>query len=224
MKNVSHACLVEIWTDFSCPFCYIAKKNFSDALDKFSDKSDIEVRFKSFQIDPGFEKPIGKYSLLEHIAKKYGQSLEQTQHMFDDIAQKAKESGLTIHFDEVIHANTFFAHKLMKYAQEIWTWNEMVTMLFEAYFRDGKDIGERSTLIEVAQMSSISEEICLGIFDSHNYEQEVAHDIRQALDGWVSGVPFFLFAGKYPLSGMRSQQEYTNILKMIHHEWKRSQK
>gem|GEM_PF-5520773 len=59
----------------------------------------------------------------------------------------------------------------------------MVTMLFEAYFRDGKDIGERSTLIEVAQMSSISEEICLGIFDSHNYEQEVAHDIRQALDG-----------------------------------------
>jgi len=215
--------LVKIWSDFSCPFCYLAKKNFSDALSVFPGINDIELRFKAFQIDPNFEKPIGAYSLLEHISKKYGQSHEKTQRMFADIEAKARESELEIHFSKVIHVNTFFAHKLLKKSEEMEKSQNMVELLFEGYFRDGLNIGDRKTLENIAEKVGFSAPDVTQAFNSAELEQAVVADIREALEIGVSGVPYMLFAGKYPISGMRSQQEYANILKMVHHEWKQSQ-
>jgi len=177
-----HTLSIEIWSDFSCPFCYIAKKNFSDALTSFSGKHDIALEFRAFQLDPDFEKPSTEYSLLEHISKKYGQSHIQTQRMFDDIERKGKESNLEIRFDKVIHANTFLAHKLLKYSQEFGKSQEMVDLLFEAYFRDGMDIGDRNSLEYIAKKVGILASDFSQVFDVNSYESDIIADIHQALE------------------------------------------
>ena len=80
---------IEIWSDIMCPFCYIGKRKLEAALDKFEHKSDLEIVWKSFQLDPTIQYTPNK-DVYSYLAERKGLSLEQSKNMHIGVTERAK--------------------------------------------------------------------------------------------------------------------------------------
>src|SRR5690606_6279892 len=107
---------VEIWSDVACPFCYIGKKRFEKALDRFAQKEKIEVEWKSYRLDPSLPATASE-SLPEYLARQKGMSLADVGRMFENVTQMASEEGIEMHMDRVKAANTATMHRLIQLAK-----------------------------------------------------------------------------------------------------------
>ena len=193
---------VEIWSDIMCPFCYIGKRNFEDALNEFSGKNEIEIEWKSFQLDPtiprNFERKISTY---EYLAEKKGMSIEQSKQLHLNVIETAKKVGLTYDFEKSIVANSFDAHKLIQCAKAYGLGDAAEESLFKAYFTDGKDMSDHSTLIQLGKEIGLNEEEITAALVSEEFEAKVNFDVSEGSQLGVTGVPFFVFDRKYAVSG-----------------------
>src|SRR5690606_37947401 len=139
---------VEIWSDVACPFCYIGKKRFEKALDRFAQKEKIEVEWKSYQLDPSLPATASE-SLPEYLARQKGMSLADVGRMFENVTQMASEEGIEMHMDRVKAANTATMHRLIQLAKTRGMGAKAEEKFFEAYFA-GKDFTNEQVLLEIA--------------------------------------------------------------------------
>lgn len=137
---------VEIWSDIVCPFCYIGKRKFEKALENFDAKEQVEIVWRSFQLDPEMESVPGQ-SVHEYLGKRKGVTAKEGKQMNDSMTAMAKEVGLEYNFDQAIFSNTLNAHRLLHFAKTKGVQNEMKERLFKAYYTEGKNIGESETLV-----------------------------------------------------------------------------
>lgn len=115
-KNISMK--IEIWSDIMCPFCYIGKRNFESALSQFVNKEQIEVEWKSFQLDPTIpEVPKYQDDMYMFVADRKGFSYEQSKKMHQDLIQYAKSVGLEYNFDKTLVTNSLKGHRLIQFAK-----------------------------------------------------------------------------------------------------------
>src|SRR5919199_2789942 len=126
---------VEIWSDIVCPFCYIGKRKFEKALNAFEEKDNVEVVWRSFQLDPDLEYVPGQ-SIHEYLAQRKGVPMEKGKEMNNYMSNMAKEVGLEYNFDKAIINNTVDAHRLLHFAAKHHLQNEMKERLFSAYYTE----------------------------------------------------------------------------------------
>ncbi|WP_255365445.1 DsbA family oxidoreductase [Brevibacillus sp. SKDU10] len=210
---------VEVWSDFACPFCYIGKQRIEAALDKFAHKDDVEVVFRSFELDPKAQRDVD-YDVHDMLVAKYGMSRDQAIAMNENLSSKAKEVGLTFQFDTLILTNTFDAHRLAKYAFKQGKMNPMAQELFQAYFTDSRHLGDHETLVELAVKVGLNRDEALKVLAGDDYSADVRADEEEASRLGVSGVPFFVIDRKYTVSGAQSTDMFLNALQTA---WKESQ-
>jgi predicted DsbA family dithiol-disulfide isomerase len=208
---------VTVWSDLVCPFCYIGKRRFETALDKFPYKMNVNVEYKSYELDPGAERNSGK-NIHELMAGKFGVSLEKAKAMNADIGRQAAEAGLVYHFDGMQHTNTFNAHRLAKYAQAKGKGSEMTERLLQAYFIEGRHIGEYETLIALAAELGLDKKKTAAILPENDYASHVRADENLARQIGVQGVPFFVFNEKYAVSGAQPEEIFTQVLEKVWQE------
>ncbi|WP_274366200.1 DsbA family oxidoreductase [Paenibacillus thermotolerans] len=202
---------VEIWSDFGCPFCYIGKRRFEAALQSFSNKQDVEVVFRSFELDPGAKKDYG-HDVHDLLASKYGMSRDQAKGMNDNVTAQAKEVGLTYNMDTVVPTNSFDAHRLAHFAGRQGMMYEMTERLFKAYFTDSKHIGDRETLANLAEEVGLDREQVAAMLEGEQFSQEVRVDEEEAMRLGVRGVPFFVIDRKYGVSGAQPAEVFLGAL------------
>src|SRR5690625_6702099 len=102
---------IEIWSDVICPFCYIGKRNFETALKDFDEKEELEIIWKSFQLDPQMpDTPIESY--VDYLVKNKGMSKEQVETMLENVTNSAKQVGLDYNFYQSKLDNTAIAYLL----------------------------------------------------------------------------------------------------------------
>lgn len=191
---------VEIWSDFVCPFCYIGKRHLEQALSQLPYKDHVDVVYRSFELDPNAE-PNSGHNMHSLLAEKYGMSIERAKLMNAEVAKRAQAVGLTYYFDTMIPTNSFDAHRLMHFAAENGKMNEMAERLFKAYFTDSKDIGDHTTLADLAAEVSLSKEETLKMLESDDYSHEVRLDEQEGQTLGIRGVPFFVINRKYAVAG-----------------------
>ncbi len=182
---------VEIWSDIACPFCYIGKHNFERALKSLPKNSEIEVEWKSFELDPYAQKDYEDdiYTLL---ANKYGQTREWAVRSAESMKQKGQDIGLEFNFDQTISTNTFDAHRLLHLAKKAGKQNEAEEALFEAYFRDGKHIGNHEDLIAIGKSIGLEEQEIKSMLNSDQFAREVREDETMSQQFGIRGVPYFV--------------------------------
>ena len=205
---------VEIWSDIMCPFCYIGKRNFEAALKEFDAKNEIEIEWKSFQLDPTIPKTFDKkVSTYEYLAERKGMSVEKAIELHSNVTEMARNVGLTYNFDQSVVANSFDAHKLIQFAKTKGLGDAAEEQLFKAYFTDGKDMSNHSTLIELGKEIGLNEREVLTALESAQYGEKVNFDITEGSQLGVTGVPFFVFDRKYAISGAQPIETFLNALK-----------
>jgi predicted DsbA family dithiol-disulfide isomerase len=202
---------VDIWSDVRCPFCYIGKRKFEKALEKFPYKNEVEVNWHSFELDPSL-KTNTAVSAIEHIADIKGISKDQAEGMHSHVTNVAKEIGLDFNFEKSVIDNSFNAHRLIQLAKTKGLANEAEEQLFKAHFLEGKNIDDNETLIQIGVSAGLNENDVKDMIASDSFSQEVRQDEMQAQSIGINGVPFFILNNKYAVSGAQSPDVFLQAL------------
>ncbi len=209
---------IEIWSDVMCPFCYIGKRRFEQALEQFEYADRIDIEWRSFQLNPDMETDLDA-SIHEYLADSKGWSLEQARQMNQRVTDMAAEMGLEYNMDQAVVANSFNAHRLIQFAKTNNKGDEAEEALFRAYFTAGKNMDDLDTLVAIAQDIGLDGDDTRAVLESNQFANAVKHDIQTAKGMNIRGVPFFLFDRKYGVSGAQETQTFLKALQQSWNEW-----
>lgn len=212
---------VEIWSDVMCPFCYIGKRKFEAALDKFPDKEKVELEWKSFQLAPDLKTQPGK-SIHQFLSEHKGITVEHAEGMNDHVTQLAKQVGLVYNFDRSVVANSFDAHRFTHFAKKFDKQGEAEELLFRSYFTDGKNIDDHSTLIKLGEEIGLDVTALKVALENGSYADEVRADLFEASQLGARGVPFFVLDRKYGISGAQESSAFSATIEKAFNEWKKT--
>jgi predicted DsbA family dithiol-disulfide isomerase len=209
---------IEIWSDVMCPFCYIGKRRFEDALQNFEHKDKVEIEWKSFQLNPDL-KTDPSLNITQYLADAKGWTFEYAQQLNNRVTEMAAEVGLTYAFDKALVANSFDAHRFAHLAKQHGFGDKAEEALFRAYFTDGRNIADHETLIELGVEMGLNETEIKQMLQTEAFAEDVKHDIAEAGYLGIRGVPFFVMNGKYSVSGAQMVPVFSETLEKSYQEW-----
>lgn len=194
---------IEIFSDVVCPWCYIGKRRL-DAVLQTPVGDGVTLRWRPYQLRPGL--PAEGVDRAEHLRARYGADADPG-HVPQRLAAEAEDAGLTFDFAAIERMpNTLQAHRLMELAWDEGVQHQLAEVLFEAYFRTGKDIGHRGTLVEAAEQSGIGGTKACEYLDGDAGASQVREQLQRAEELGVSGVPSYLLAGRFTLPGAQTPE------------------
>lgn len=205
---------VDIWTDVNCPFCYLGKARFTEALSDFAGRDGVSVVHRSFELDPTLP-PETSGPVIDHIATKYGISTEQAAANERGLAAQAAELGLPYQSTGRDFGNSFDMHRLLHFAHTRGRQEVLLDALYAANFADERPVfGDRAALLRVAVDAGFDADEVRGVLDDPDaYAAEVRADEQQAAALGITGVPFFVFGGKYAVSGAQPAEVFAEALR-----------
>jgi len=206
---------VEIWSDVVCPWCYIGKRRFESALAGFPHHDEVEVTWRSYQLDPGAPRKSDE-DPADRVARKYGVSREQAVAMRDRITSVAAEVGLPYRLELTRPSNTLDAHRLLHLAAERGLQGALKERLLAAYFMEGQPVGDVETLVRLAVEAGLREGEARAVLESEAHIEEVRADVREAAALGITGVPFFVIDRRYGISGAQPPEM---ILQGLERAW-----
>jgi predicted DsbA family dithiol-disulfide isomerase len=190
---------VEVFSDVICPWCYIGKRRLKRALALLDDRYEVQVLWRPFQLNAGM--PPEGIDRRTYRTAKFG-SWQRSLEPDARVAAVGAEVGIAFAFDRITRTpNTFAAHRLIGYAQGRGKQDAVAETLFRAYFTDGRDIGERRVLCDLAADAGLGrvevETFLAGDEGVAELQLEEERGHRLGIDG----VPHFLIDGRVVLSG-----------------------
>jgi predicted DsbA family dithiol-disulfide isomerase len=203
---------IEIWSDVVCPWCYIGKRRLEHALDEFEHADDVEIIWRSFQLNP--DAPRGQaIPTRQYLASRFG---PQASQMADRVAAVAKEEGLDFAAD-ALSVNTFDAHRLLHLAAAEGVQGAAKERLLRAHFVEGADLFDPDTLVALMKEAGVSEDSARAVLENPDeYAKAVDSDIAEARMLGATGVPFFVIDRKYGISGAQPLATFLQALRTAH--------
>ena len=211
--------LVEIWSDVVCPWCYIGKRRFEAALAAFEHGDEVDVVWRSFELDPHAPtEREGGYA--ERLAGKYGVGLGEAQAMIARMVGAAAGEGVEMRFDIARPGNTFDAHRVLHRARGDGLQSELKERLLAATFTEGQPIGDEATLIRLAVDVGLAEAEVSALLEGDALREDVRSDEEDAGRLGVTGVPFFAIDRRYGVAGAQSADV---LLSALERAWSEAQ-
>jgi predicted DsbA family dithiol-disulfide isomerase len=203
---------VEIWSDIACPWCAVGKRRFEAALEQFEHRDDVTVTYRSFELDP--DAPAArKGSTAEHLAEKYGTTLEQALAMNARMTETAAGDGLEFHFDLTRGGNTFDAHRLLQLAAAHGRQPELKERLLRAYLGEGELMSDHAALTRLALEAGLPEDEVRDTLASDRFAAEVRSDEATAQGLGISAVPFFVVDRAFGAAGAQPPEVLGDLLR-----------
>jgi predicted DsbA family dithiol-disulfide isomerase len=202
---------VEIWSDVVCPYCYIGKREFENALAQFPHREDVQVEWKSFELDR--EAPVrAEDDMFTVLAKKYGRTREEAKGMVAGVVERAKTVGLEYDMEHAVMGSSYDAHRLIQFAKTKGKAGEAEERLFQAHFVLGEHIGDRTVLKRIAEEIGLDGKEVEAMLASGAFTGAVHGDEYEAQQIGVRGVPFFVLDRKYAVSGAQTSDHFLGAL------------
>ncbi|MFD4421570.1 DsbA family protein [Agromyces sp. NPDC058484] len=206
---------IDIWSDIACPWCYIGKRHLEGGLAALGDDApEVEIEYHSFELAP--DTPVDfEGSEVDFLAGHKRMPAERVQQMLQHVTGVASNAGLDYDFDALQHTKTLKAHELLHFAKEQGRQLELSERLFRAYFTEGRHVGRIDQLVELAAEIGIEADAAREALESGRYAEAVQADIAQAGAYGINGVPFFVFDGKYGVSGAQPAEVFAQVLTQV---------
>jgi predicted DsbA family dithiol-disulfide isomerase len=201
--------IIDIWSDVVCPWCFIGKRRLEKALSQFEHRDEVVIRHRAFQLQPDIEttQPTKAY-----LAEKYRMAESQVEEMQANVCAIADGEGLCYNLDGTLSGNTFDAHRLLLWAETIGKQDQLLEVMYSAYFEKSLPLFSHDDLIKVCAAAGIKEEDVRAILDSDGFTSQVLEDRALASQLGASGVPFFVIDMKYGISGAQPLEAFTQTL------------
>lgn len=213
-ERLGYRMQVEIFSDIACPWCYIGKRRFQQALERYEHAEDVEVVWRSFELDP--RAPRDQTGLtIDHLKDKYGIDHEEAMRMLDGATREAATVGLDFRLAHARQANTFDAHRLTHYAATLGLQERLLEALMHAQQVGGEYLGSAETLERLAVAAGLDRDSVREMLASDAFADAVRADEDRARSLGISGVPFFVFDSKSGISGAQRSEYFLQALEQL---------
>lgn len=203
---------VHIWSDIACPWCYVGKRRFEQAVEQLPEGKSVNVEWHAYELNPSAPQKVDtSVPYVDRLAKKYGATPAQAQNMIDRMTGTAAAAGIEMDFENIKPSNTFDAHRLLQLAKTRGLSDALEERFFRAYLCEGICMGDHGALIKLAGDVGISVDDASAVLASDDFADEVRADETQAAAMSVSGVPFFVI-GEFGIPGAQEADTFTHVL------------
>lgn len=208
---------VEIWSDVACPWCYVGKVRFDKALADYEHAGEVEVVWRSFQLQPDAPRK-NPVPTSVHLAEKYGAGAQQVKEMMSRVSELAAAEGLEFHLDKALAANTFDAQRLIHHARasagpELAT--ALLNRLMQAYQSDGANVADHELLADLAQEVGLNGAEAARVLAGDDHADDVRADLERAHRFGINGVPFFVIDEQHGISGAQPTELFLRALQQL---------
>lgn len=200
---------IEIFSDFVCPFCYIAKKELELAIDQAGYSGQVEIEMKAYELSS--EAPLQSVPYMDSLLEQ-GMTREKVEQLTASITDRAKEVGLTYNFEEMTITNTHRVHRLAKWAKQFGKEVEFTEAIMNGYFTKGVDLSRDEELLKVVRAFGLDEVDAANVLATDRFEDEVKRDKYDVQQVGVSRVPFFVFENRYGIIGAEPNEVFVRTL------------
>lgn len=200
---------IDIVSDVMCPWCLIGKRRLEKALE-LRPGVEVEMRWRPYQLDPTI--PEGGMNRRDYLERKFG-GPERAKAIYEQIREAGEQEGIDFRFDLIERSpNTLDAHRLIRWAATPGVQNEVVDRLFRLYFTEGANVGDHEVLLGVARDTGMDVELVGNLLESDADVELVQREIALAQQMGVTGVPCYVFAGKFGVLGAQSPEILADAL------------
>ena len=201
---------IHIWSDIACPFCYIGKRHLEQALAQFDGQA--QIHWHSFQLDPSITAEQAGVPISKYLAESKGMSESQMAQMMAGATEMGAATGLDMKLPTAILANTYPAHLLLKYAQSKGKGNEAKECLMQAYFTRNENVSSMDVLQNILNEIDEGDALIEDLLRNPEWDTKFQDDLYTAQQFGIRGVPFFVFDGKYSISGAQPVDVLLRVL------------
>ena len=192
---------IDVWSDIACPWCYVGKRRFEAALAKFP--HEVELVFRSFELDPNAPRK-REGTQVDLLASKYRLPRPQAEQMIDRMIKTGAAEGIEFRYDQIRGGNTFDAHRLLHLARAHGLQLALKERLMRGYFSEGVAIGDADALVPLAVEVGLAEPDVRALLGGDQFADDVRRDEQLARELGITGVPFFVMAGRLGVSGAQT--------------------
>ena len=209
-KRAYHGAMihVDIISDTVCPWCYIGKRRFEQAV-ALRPGIEIQVSWRPFQLNP--DLPPAGLSRKDFLHAKFG-GVERADRVYEAVSAAGSEVGLEFNFANIPHQpNTFDSHRLVRWSETAGVQDAVMEKLFLTYFMDEADVGDQDVLVGVANDCGMDGDLVRNLF-----RQDADRDLVMAEEGvarrmGINGVPCFVVDHKFAISGAQEASVLTHV-------------
>ncbi|WP_104522686.1 DsbA family oxidoreductase [Blastococcus atacamensis] len=202
---------VEVWSDVVCPWCYVGKRRLETALEQFPHRDQVEIVWRSFQLDPSI--PEGEtHATLPALARKYGQSEDAMRQNMSQLEGVAAAEGLQYDLANGISGNTSLAHELLHLAAERGVQGRLKERLLHAHFEESRSVFDVDSLVALGAEVGLDETEAREVLTDRRYRAAVNQDSATAQSLGATGVPFFVVDRKYGAAGAQPAELLLSVL------------
>ncbi|MCC8438554.1 DsbA family oxidoreductase [Brevibacillus sp. M2.1A] len=204
---------VEIISDIACPWCYVAKTRFWQALSEFPGVDQVEVDYIPFQLNPSM--PTQPKPLFDYYLERYGQEFRDDHARIADVAAK---EGLEFHMKSALAVNTLSAHRLVWLAGHEYGRHTQRTVdeaLMRTYFTDGGNVADLETLVGLAADAGMDSHRVRTALSGDIGTEQVQVAIKQAQERGIHAVPTMVFNGRYAVQGAQDVGTFRRVLEEV---------
>jgi len=202
---------IDIWSDVTCPWCFIGKKRLEKALEAFPHRDEVEIVHRSYQLDP--TAPRGEvHKQREVLQQRYGLDEGRVREMMENVERTAASEGVEMRLLEGLTGNTWDAHRVLHLAREKGLQDAVLERLYKAHFVEGRSIFDARALAELGAEAGLEAEEIRQVLEAGRYDGAIQADVREAQSIGVRGVPFFVIDRRYGVSGAQPKEAFTEVL------------
>jgi predicted DsbA family dithiol-disulfide isomerase len=210
---------IDLWSDFACPWCALGVYRLDKACQQFGHGKDTTVAHHSFELDP--RAPARRPQTMDEVlVAKYGMSPEQIRAGHERLTALGEEVGFDFRFDRIQLGSTFDAHRLTQAARGTAIESALVKRLFVAYFTEGELLSDHQVLSRAAVEAGMAPDLAAAVLAGDAHVADVRQDEADAQGMGVTGVPYFVFNGKWAVPGA---QDVDTLVRALDRAWERTE-
>ena len=203
---------VQVWSDFACPWCALGFARLDVARREFEHGDQVHVVHRSYELHPR-ARATSDLNMVDAVAAKYGTTAERVRAHNEHLTMLGRDVGLELDFERVRLGSTFDAHRLAHAARGTDGEEALLRGLFRAYFTEGRLLSDHGVLREVAAAAGLDDSLTEKVLAGNMYAREVRIDESDALELDVTGVPYFLINGSWPIPGAQDVDTLVTVLR-----------
>lgn len=206
---------IDVVSDVVCPWCYLGKARLELAIAEVQDEVGVDINWRPYRLNPDY--PPGGVDQKAALAAKLGgeERVASAHKMLTDLG---REVGIAFNFDAIkIGPNTLDAHRLIHWAvtEDREKQDRIVDALFKANFEEGRNVGDHSVLLDIAEKAGLDRTVIAALLASDADGDLIVAEIEAAQKMGVTGVPFFIFDQQYAVSGAQAPDVIASALRDI---------
>jgi predicted DsbA family dithiol-disulfide isomerase len=203
---------IDLFSDPICPWCFIGKRRLEAALST-RPEIEVDINWHSFQLNPMM--PHDGMERREYLALKFGNP-DNARRLYDNIASVGEQAGIQFEFERIeITPNTIAAHRLIRFADRFGAQDKIVEQLFNAYFLDGRNIGDIDILIALNAEAGLNSDEAAVFLESDEDMDAVKSEDMQARQLGIQGVPFYILDQQYAISGAQEPEAFYPLFDLL---------